>query len=89
MRFVRAIEEKDADQQHEGEREAGKNYAWLAQLAVIPIHQPEHSGDSQHDVDQLAQQENVSCAELFACGHGRGAENHHYSDQAERQGDAK
>src|SRR5277367_726067 len=87
MGGMRAIQKINADQTDERHGESGENDARLAQLAVIGVHQGEHAGDAEDDVDELAQQENVAGAEFILGGHGRGAEDHHRADEAQGQGD--
>src|ERR1700747_1264636 len=60
MRLMRAVKEKHADEQHERQSQPGEYNSRLAQLAIVHIHQPEHSGDTQRHVNQLPQQENIA-----------------------------
>src|SRR5690348_3745849 len=80
-----AVEEKDRNQQDERDPEPGKNYSRLAQLAIIRFHQQEHPADSERDVNQLPDEENVRVAVQVARRDGRGAEYHHGAEQTHRQ----
>ncbi len=84
MRRMRTIQKQNADEHQQNHRDAGVNDARLAELAIIEIHQTNHSEQAHGEPDNLALEKHVAVAVQFLGGHGRGAENHHHADEAER-----
>src|SRR5271155_4505416 len=62
MRLVRAIQELHENQQNKYHAERDENHARLAQLAVIEIHQREHSREAENHADDLPQKEGIAAA---------------------------
>ena len=57
MRVVRAIEEKDRDQQQRGHAQQRKNDARMLVAAVVNLHGDDHGDDAGDRPNQLLQQE--------------------------------
>src|SRR6185437_11467466 len=72
MRRMRAIQKQNADEHQQNHSDARVNDARLAELAIIDIHQTNHSEQAHSEPDNLALEKHVAIAVQLLGGYGRG-----------------
>src|SRR5256884_272885 len=89
MRGMGLVEEKRADEQEQDDRNYGIDDRGFAQTPIVRLHQSEHSQKADEEPCGLTDEKYIRVAVLLFSGNCRGAEDHHGTEETQRQRHSK